>query len=250
MRLPAVLIGIAVPLATHLRVMLTCVALVAAGVVVLGASPASAAEPAPSPVRIAITFAHHSRPTVLNILVTGRPRIVGRVTASDGHGLTGVQISVVERVGGGPPTIGGSLRSGPHGLFEIVLPPGGARVVGVVGEGARSNILTVLTATRVTLGAAPRQVRANGVVLFFGRVAGVGPGLIVALQVRRPRGFQTFQIVHTRAGGAFAGRYRFSLGGFQYRFRAIVVVQNGFASHRGVPYGLSASPALTVAVLK
>ncbi|MCA1656420.1 MAG: hypothetical protein LC713_01690 [Actinobacteria bacterium] len=259
MQLPAMLIGPAA---------LTRVALLA-GVLVLGASPAStaarpsatsaaaapasatsAATPQPSPVRITITFAHHSRPTVLSILATRRPVIIGRVTASDGHGLTGVLVSVIERLGGGPPTIGGSIRSGPHGLFAIVLPPGGARAVGVVGEGARSNILTVQTATRVSLAAAPRAVRANGVVRFSGRVADVGAGLIVALQVRKPTGYQTFEIVHTRAGGAFVGRYRFSVGGFRYRIRALVVVQNGFASPRGVPFGPSESGAVTIAVLK
>ena len=111
-------------------------------------------------------------------------------------------------------------------------------------------MLRIDTATTVTIAAAPTRVRAPGVVAFAGTVAGVKGRLIVALQVRAAHGFQTFEIVRTvDPGGRFAGRYRFSLGGFHYAFRAVVVAQNGFASPTGMPFGRSESNTVTVDVL-
>jgi hypothetical protein len=201
-------------------------------------------------VRIAITFVHQRHPSTISILASARPRIIGRVTAaSDGHGVAGVRVAVVERFPGRSPTAGATPVSGAHGLFSVLLPRGGARVIGVVGGGAASNLLRIDTATSVTLAAAPTRVRAPGVVAFAGNVAGVKGRLIVALQVRTAHGYQTFEIVRTGPAGAFAGRYRFSLGGFHYAFRAVVVAQNGFASPTGMPFGRSQSPTVTVDVL-
>jgi hypothetical protein len=223
------------------RLILAAVALVLATATTARAAP---------PVRIGITFIHHSHPSTLSILASARPRIIGRVTAvTDGHGVAGVRVAVVERFTGHPATVGAARVSGPHGLFSILLPRGGARVVGVVGGGAASNLLSIETATAVTLAAAPTRVRAPGVVAFAGNVAGVTSRLIVALQVRTTHGYQTFEIVRSRPDGGFAGRYRFSLGGFHYAFRAVVVAQNGFYAQTGMLYGRSQSNTVTVDVL-
>jgi hypothetical protein len=218
---------------------------VAAALALVAAAPAAA-----PPVRIAITFVHQRHPATISILASARPRIVGRVTAaSDGHGVAGVRVAVLERFPGRAPTVGATRVSGRHGLFSALLPRGGARVVGVVGGGAASNLLRTVTATSVSLAAAPTRVRAHGVVAFAGNVAAVTARLIVALQVRTAHGYQTFEIVRTRAGGAFAGRYRFSLGGFHYAFHAVVIAQNGFDSPAGMPFGRSQSNTVTVDVL-
>ncbi len=205
--------------------------------------------------RVRIRFVRGGRrpASQVNVLPTRGALITGTVRDPANRAIVHAVLVIVVQVDGQPVARAiGLARSDGRGHISFPLAPGPSRTVAVVYYPAStsaafvtSNAVHERVATVVRLAVSPHVLRAGGRVHFRGQVLGVGgTKLLVALQVLRAGGgFQTFRVVRSRPNGRFDAGFRFSRGvRTAYRFRALVIAQNGF------PYGTSVSHSTFVVV--
>ncbi|MGE5408537.1 MAG: hypothetical protein ACM3NV_07985, partial [Syntrophothermus sp.] len=183
----------------------------------------------------------------------------GRLLRADGGGLAGRELRVVSRPSRGAlgDAVAVSIRTGPHGGFELELPPGPSRRVTVSFPGepglaaATRPGLLLRVRSGVTLRAVPRTLRTGQAVRLRGRVAGRGApiprrGKLVAIQYREAATGRWRPILVTRSdhAGRFRAHYRFRYvsGPTEIRLRATALSEERW------PYAPGSSAPLTVRV--
>jgi hypothetical protein len=218
--------------------------------------PPPAPVPTPSPcdpgqggsqLRIRAQPAGRGRATVTTAY--GRRLLVrGRVTGPDGAPRPGLPLCVGNGVAGGVQAVA-TVTTDATGRFTYQVEPGPTRRVWFVHrEGAAAAAASVLVRVRALVGlrATPRALRTGETVLLKGRIGGrpLLAGLLVELQARRGRGWQTFATTRAGRGGAFTYHYRFTrtVGTQVYRLRARVPAQPGY------PYAAGGSRSVRVRV--
>lgn len=182
----------------------------------------------------------------------GRATILGgELTDAAGAPVGGAAVCVSARVGdGGALTPLARLTTDPAGRFSARVPAGTSRqvwsVVRVAG-GAVTAKATVRVRARLSLKPARRSLRAGQVLTMRGRLAGrpiPRGGVLVNIQAKRGREWQTFRQVRVHGTRAFRVRYRFVGGGGSHRYalRAIVPQQGAY------PYAPASSKPFRVRV--
>jgi hypothetical protein len=171
--------------------------------------------------------------------------IRGTLTNTTGAPLVNAQVCVSERAGGGAPHTLTTVTTDAAGAFALKLGAGASRqlrFVHRVGAGAVSATVTVRVRAPLRLRASSRRIGAGHVVTLSGELAQPprGRGLLVELQARRGRDFQTFGTTRTNGRGAFRYRYRFSRAGAGSTFalRAHMPAQPGLAFAPGASRAL------------
>lgn len=183
----------------------------------------------------------------------------GRLLGVDGAGLADRRLRVVSH-----PSHGAlarrqvaTVRTGSHGGFRLVLPPGPSRRITVVYAGeqdlarARRPALALRVRGAATLSAAPRRLRTGGSVRLWGRVRARGAplprrGKLVAIQYYEDEAhlWRPIMVVRSDHGGRFHARYRFRYiaGTARIRLRAVALAEERW------PYAPGASRPVLVRV--
>ena len=183
----------------------------------------------------------------------------GRLLSADGAGLAGRRLRVVSR-----PSHGAlmrrqvaAVRTGGHGSFRLLLPPGPSRRVTVVYRGepglarARRPALALRVRGAATLSAAPRSLRTGQALHLWGRVRARGAplprrGKLVAIQYyeNEARVWRPVLVTRSDHSGRFHARYRFRYiaGSARIRLRAVALAEERW------PYAPGASRPLLVRV--
>lgn len=186
-------------------------------------------------------------------------KLAGRLTAADGAGLAGRELRVVSRFSRGslaaPQEV--TVRTGPHGGFELKLAPGPSRRLTVTFPGgaglaeASRRGLVLRARSGVTLRAAPLALRTGQVLRLRGRVAARGApiprrGKLVAIQYLEAATGRWRPVLVTRSdhAGRFRAHYRFRYvsGRSEIRLRATALGEEGW------PYAPGSSRSLTATV--
>lgn len=176
--------------------------------------------------------------------------IRGTLTSADGWPLAGASLCVLERTttGAGERQIA-TLTTGADGRFELTLDAGTSRRLRFthrVGDTAAAADVAIDVRAPLALRADRRTLRASERIVLSGHLRGAPRqrGVLVELQARRGRRYQTFATTRTSGGGRFRFVYRFSgaPGVHVYALRARAARQPGFAFATGV------SRAVTVRV--
>ncbi len=183
----------------------------------------------------------------------------GRLLRADGSGLAGRELRVADHPSRGSlaAAADAAVRTGPHGEFELALPPGPSRrlTVSFAGETglepATRPGLILRVRSGVTLHAAPRSLETGQVLRLRGRVAGrAAPlprrGKLVAIQYREAATGRWRPVLVTRSD--HAGRFR-----AHYRFRYVsgpteILLRATALSEEGWPYAPGSSAPLAVTV--
>ena len=179
-------------------------------------------------------------------------RLEGRVVDAAGAGVAGAALCIISTstIPGAGPADEGRVTTRPDGRFALDLAPGPSREIAVVDRlpgGAVVQRVAVRTRAGVALAAARRRLRTGQLMVLNGRLRG-GPipvgGVLVGVQARRGRGWQTFADVRTDAAGRFSVRHRLTrtVGVQRYVLRARVRAQAAY------PYTDGHSGAVTVKV--
>lgn len=188
-----------------------------------------------------------------------RATLSGRLTRADGAGIGGRTLRVIASPVTGALTPGTvrEVVTGAQGGFELRLPAGPSRRIGVVFpgdrglEGSGRRGLELRVRTGVSLRARPRSLRTGEVVRLRGRVRGRGVplprrGKLVAVQYLEAatRRWRPVLMTRTDPRGRFRARYRFRYlaGKAAIRFRARALAEARW------PYLPGSSPTVIVRV--
>jgi 5-hydroxyisourate hydrolase-like protein (transthyretin family) len=192
-----------------------------------------------------------ARPRTVTVAI-GRATVVsGELTDAAGAPVAGAAVCVSSRVGdGGALTPLARLTTDAGGRFSARVPAGTSRQVWAVHRvagGAVSARTLVRVRARLSLRPARRSLRAGQVLTMRGRLAGrpiPADGVLVNVQARRGRQWQTFRQVRVHDSGRFRVRYRFVGGGGTHRYalRATVPQQGAY------PYAPGSSKPFRVRV--
>jgi hypothetical protein len=198
------------------------------------ASGAANGTPASAAAALSAHWAGGSR-SALTARLGGARTVTGRLLAPGGTPIAGatVQARFLPACLGAQPRQLAAARTGADGAFALRLPaslPSGrltlsysARVGQAVPDVTSALTLTVPASLRLSV--TPGVSRAGGTIRFAGALRG-GPlpsgGKQIVLEARAPRGpWRQFEVLSTRAHGAFRASYRFRLAGpIVYQFRA------------------------------
>jgi hypothetical protein len=191
-------------------------------------------------------------------VLRGRLSPEGDGNRDDGGGLAGHRLRIVTRPARGARTGVGveSVTTGPSGRFELRLPPGPSRRIGVVfpgGEGLRParRRLALRVRAAVSLRAAPRRLETGGLVLLGGRVGSRGTriprsGKLVTISYweRAARRWRPVILTRTDREGRFRASYRFRYltGRARIRLRATAPAEADW------PYAPGSSRPVTLEV--
>jgi hypothetical protein len=200
--------------------------LIAGGAATHAVASAPASEPA-----LRIAFAD-ARTDAIAAPPSAQPRVFGQLSGVPQ--AAGAQITVLQQSPSGGTEVVQIATAGGQGKFSVLLPPGGTRsIVAVYGQ-LTSNALTEREAVWVQLRVAARQVRSGGSVGFRGSLPNAqGVRLLVALEVKRSRGYEPFDVLRSDTGGEFGGRFPLTIRGAHYDFRAYVPPQVGLSLEPG-----------------
>lgn len=183
----------------------------------------------------------------------------GRLTNAAGAGLAGRRLRVVARPSHGA-VMGRqveTVRTGPHGGFELALRSGPSRriTVSFAGEGgldaARRTALSLRVRGGAILAASPRSLRTGQSVRLWGRVRTRGAALprrgkLVAIQYYESdsRLWRPVLVARSDHSGRFRARYRFRYitGIARIRLRAVALAEERW------PYAPGASRPVLVRV--
>ncbi|MGH2802211.1 MAG: carboxypeptidase-like regulatory domain-containing protein [Thermoleophilaceae bacterium] len=164
-----------------------------------------------------------------------RLRVRGRLTGPGGTPLAGASICAASQLSRRAPLQAqGTLVTDATGRFSYILGSGPSRRVWFVhrsARGAAAASVRVRVRAPVSLRGSRRRLRTGQTLVLNGRAGARAPrGLLVELQARRGRRWQTFGTTNTRRGGRFRYSYRFTrtLGVQVYRLRARVPRQRGY----------------------
>ena len=144
-----------------------------------------------------------------------------------------------------------TVKTDARGRFRYRVHPGASRRLRFVFRTPDASSVWADTRLRVRAGITEKPSRRslhNGDrLLLHGHVIGrpiPGSGVAVALQVRKPKGWQTFGFARTDRAGRYRFAYRFTntTGVQRYSFRAMVFQQSGY------PYAAGASKPTPVIV--
>lgn len=170
-------------------------------------------------------------------------RVAGRLVAPDGDGVAGAEVQVLDRNEATTEHPVDLVRTGADGRFEYETTADNSRTLRFLHAGSplvlpASAEVTVLVPAATTVRVSRRSVRNGDAVRFSGRLRGLPPppgGKLVELQVRFPKGWQTFRTARTDAGGKWSARYRFmrTSGSVRYRFRAHLPHEAGYPFETG-----------------
>ena len=163
----------------------------------------------------------------------------GRLTLSAGQALVGVPVSVTSTPrGGGEAIAETSATTGPTGRFKATVRPGASRRLLMSYAGVDDSLPAK---RRIRLGvpasssivASRRSLRGAGRVRFSGRVRKGGARLVVVLQGREQRRWQTFADKRTKSGGKWRAAYRFNVLPRRYPIRLRIRRQTGLEYDTG-----------------
>jgi hypothetical protein len=183
----------------------------------------------------------------------------GRLTRADGAGLGGRELRIVSHPSRGALAEATTtvVRTDDRGGFELRLPPGPSRQVGVSFDGdsglepAARHSLDLRVRSGVTLDAAPRSLRTGETVVLSGRIddrAAPIPrrGKLIAIQYLEAESGRWRPVLVTRSDhdGAFRARYRFRYvsSASTIRLRATALAEERW------PYAPGSSPPVAVRV--
>lgn len=183
----------------------------------------------------------------------------GRLTRADGAGLADRELRVVSRPSRGALLAAATVtvRTDERGGFELRLPPGPSRQVGVVFDGDRGldpasrPSLDLRVRSAVTLAAEPRALANGETVTLSGRVGDrAAPiprrGKLVAIEYREQETGRWRPVLVTRSDhqGRFRARYRFRYvsAAASIRLRATALAEERW------PYAPGSSAPVTVRV--
>jgi hypothetical protein len=177
-----------------------------------------------------------------------RVRVRGRVTGPDGGPRPGVALCVGHGAPGGVQAVA-TVSADAGGRFTYMVERGPTRRVWfVIRSGSQAAAASVLVRVRALVGlkATPRALHNGEAVVLRGRIGGrpLVSRLLVEIQARRARRWQTFATTRAGRGGAFSYRYRFTrtVGTQVYRLRARVPGQPSY------PYAAGGSRPVRVRV--
>jgi hypothetical protein len=196
----------------------------------LGAAPYAAASSSTQPaLRIAFAGTHTD---AIIAPPMARPLVRGRLSGVQQP--AGAQVTLIEQTRSGHPQIVRVASANARGTFSVRLPPARTRSVFAVYGSLTSNALTEREAVWVQLRVDRHAIRAAHSVRFRGSLPNAqGIRLLVALQVKRSHGYETFDILRSNTRGEFGGRFPLTIRGAHYHFRAYVPRQVGLALEPG-----------------
>ncbi len=171
-----------------------------------------------------------------------RHRIVGRLTASGGHPISGAAVDIVTRPSypGARPIHEGSVRTGNDGRFVYRLAPGSSRTLRILyrshlndTRAAAQHSLQIAVRAGLHLAIAPRAASQRSRIFFSGELRGKPVprgGKQLILEARQPGGaWIQFRVVRTDGAGRFRSAYRFRLAGpARYQFRVVSKYEAAF----------------------
>ncbi|MEX2107931.1 MAG: hypothetical protein WD827_03480 [Solirubrobacterales bacterium] len=174
----------------------------------------------------------------------------GRLSAGAGVALEGMEVKIVERLGGPIPVERiSAVRTGSDGAFALRLAPGPSREVTAVFEGSPSKTRAASRRVRlgvrsdVSLRVSSSVAKVGGRPLVFrGKVAAAGgeippEGKTVQLQFRLPGvPWTEFRTIQTDRKGRFSYKYRFAdddSRGTRFQFRAYASAQGDWPYEPG-----------------
>jgi hypothetical protein len=208
--------------------------------------------PASNALKVRTTFAAKSRARTRSIRYAQQPRVRGQVTRPDGTPARGVPICVADREDApdAPLRRIRTLTTDDGGQFGYTLRRGPSRRVYFVARvdgGAASDSLAVRVRADAQLSASRRNLRNGQLLTLSGRLSGrpvPRRGVLVEMQVRKAKGWQTFGTTRATRSGRYRYRYRFTstTGALRYRFRARVPSQATY------PYTSGSSRPVSVVV--
>jgi 5-hydroxyisourate hydrolase-like protein (transthyretin family) len=194
------------------------------------------------------------RRTGLLTLALGKPSVLhAQLNNADGTPAANTPVCVAERLQGddtAPLQPIARLNTGPDGSIVVPIAAGPSRDLWVVRRmdgGALASSVKVQTRPQVSARARRHSLRNGQVLKLRGIVRGdpiPAPGVLVELQARRGRGWQTFKTKRTGVDGRFTAAYRFTrtAGVQHYQLRAHVPMQASY------PYAAGASNTVSVRV--
>lgn len=215
----------------------------------------SSCNPSPRVNSMRLTAGFPAKPTARTVVTRpyGRGlKVSGRLVSPLGVPSVGARICLLSREErpGAPLREHGVAVTDTDGRFSAKIPAGPSRrllAVHRVPGGAAVATMRVHIRAGISLKPSRRRLRNGGTVALRGRVLH-GPlpdrGVLVELQAKRGRKWQTFGTTRTRSGGRYELRYRFTrtTGVQRYAMRALVPDQSAY------PYARGASRAITLRV--
>jgi 5-hydroxyisourate hydrolase-like protein (transthyretin family) len=174
---------------------------------------------------------------VVTVRYGRRLPVRGRLRGGDGKPVAGASVCVASQsvVLGAQRRRVATVTTSKSGRFTYKLATGASRRLSFVSRvpgGAVSKSLLVQVRAPVSLRRSKARLRNGEKLLLRGRVGGGGrDGLLVELQAKRGRSWQTFATTHTGRRGRYRYAYRFTrtFGTRVYRLRARVPQQRGYA---------------------
>jgi hypothetical protein len=178
--------------------------------------------------------------------------VVGRLVNPAGLGLAGQQINVFSSSAVSPEQPVGVVQTDATGAFTYAADASSSRTLRFAFAGSpvllpTQSSLTMTVPALTSLNVNRRRLRNGQTVTFSGALhtlpAAPG-GKLLELQVRLPKGWETFRTLRTDPAGHWTARYHFTrtFGVQHYRFRARLPAEAGY------PFVEGGSRALTVEV--
>jgi hypothetical protein len=179
-------------------------------------------------------------------------QVVGRVTNPAGQGIAGEQISVFSTSSVAAEQPVGVVQTDASGTYTYAAPGSSSRTLRFAFAGSPvllpSQASVTMTVTALTSLTVNRKRLRNGQTVAFTGALHTLPappgGKLLELQVRLPKGWETFRTIRTDAAGHWTARYHFTrtFGVQHYRFRARLPEEAGY------PFVEGGSRAVTVEV--
>ncbi|HST40530.1 MAG TPA: hypothetical protein VLK58_13535 [Conexibacter sp.] len=207
----------------------------------------SSCNPSPRVDSMRLSAGFPAKPTPRTVVTRaygGRLQVSGRLVSPLGVPSVGARVCLLGREDrpDAPLREFAVVVTDANGGFSAPVPAGPSRqllAVHRVPGGAAVASMRVRVRAAVSLRPSRRRLRNGGTVVLRGRLRH-GPlpdrGVLVELQAKRGRKWQTFGTTRTRTGGRYELRYRFTrtTGVQRYAMRALVPDQSAYPYVRGV----------------
>jgi hypothetical protein len=179
-------------------------------------------------------------------------QVAGRLTDAAGQGVAGQPVTVFSSSSVSPEQPVGTVQTGSDGSWQYPAAASGSRTLRFAFAGSPTLLpaqaSVTMTVPALTSFKVNRHRLRNGqTVRFSGAVRTVPAppgGKLLELQVRLPKGWETFRTIRTDPAGRWTARYHFTrtYGVQDYRFRARLPQEAGY------PFAEGGSRPLTVEV--
>lgn len=190
-------------------------------------------------------FTRNNR-TRINLRYGQRAELRGRLVDEANRPITNATVEVVStpRMAGASDRREGTVETDADGNYRWTAPAGPSRVIRFGYRSNRANTqfadtsdVELLVRGSARLTAAPLRVLNGRTVTFRGKLRGERParGIVVVLQAKVGRRWQTFATTRSIRGGRFKVKYRFrrTTGTRTYTFRARLQRESGWAYEPG-----------------